>query len=83
MLALCWAVSKCKLFLTGLQNFTIVTDHNPVISIFNNHRLDELENPRLQRLKGRLMGYNFTETWVKRSKNDAPNALSRHPVHDP
>ena len=83
MLAVCWAVSKCKLFLTGLQHFTIVTDHNPLIPILNNHRLDELENPRLQRLKAQLMGYNFTATWVKGLNNDAPDALSRHPVHDP
>ena len=27
---------KCKLFLTGLQHFTIVTDHNPLIPILNN-----------------------------------------------
>ena len=83
MLAVCWAVSKCNLFLTGLQHFTIVTDHNPLIPILNNHRLDELENPQLQRLKTRLMGYNFTAHWVKGSKNDAPDALSRHPIQDP
>ena len=29
------------------------------------------------------MGYNFTATWVKGLKNDAPDALSHHPVHDP
>jgi len=51
MLAVCWAVSKCKLLLTCLQHFTINTDHNPLIPILNNHRLDKLENLRLQRLK--------------------------------
>ena len=51
MLTICWAVSKCKLFLTGLQHFTIITDHNPLIPILNNHCLDEIENPHLQRLK--------------------------------
>lgn len=83
MLAVCWAVSKCKLFLTGLQHFTIITDHNPLIPILNHHRLDEIENPRLQRLKMRLMAYNYTAQWLKGSKNDAPDALSRHPLHDP
>ena len=29
------------------------------------------------------MGYNFTSQWVKGSKNNAPDASSRHPVHDP
>ena len=83
MLAVCWGVSKCNLFLTGLQHFTIVTDHNPLIPILNNHHLDELENPRLQRLKIRFMGYNFKAHWVKGSKNDAPDALACHPVQDP
>ena len=45
ILAVCWAVCKCKLFLTGLQHFTVVTDHNPLIPILNNHQLDEVENP--------------------------------------
>ena len=84
MLAVCWAVSKiCKLFLIGLQNFTIVTDHNPLIPILNNRHLDELENARVQRLKMQLMGYNVIAIWIKGSKNDAPIALSHHLVHNP
>ena len=60
MLAVCWAVTKCRIFLAGLQHFLITTDHNPLIPILNTSRLDEVENPRLQRLKSRLMGYHFT-----------------------
>ena len=63
LLAVTWAVSKCKIFLMGLQHFHIVTDHNPLIPILNSHRLDEIENPRLQRLRTRLMAYNFTAVW--------------------
>ena len=29
------------------------------------------------------MAYNFTAQWLKGSKNDAPDALSCHPVSDP
>ena len=68
MLLVCWAVSKCRLFLIGLQTFTIIIDHNPLIPILNNHCLNELDNPRLQRLKMWLMGHTFTATWVKGSK---------------
>jgi len=78
MLAVCWAISKCKLFLSGLQYFTVITDHNPLIPILNNHRLDEIENPCLQRLKTRLMAYNFTAQWLNGANNNAPDALSRH-----
>ena len=44
MLDVCWAISKCKLFFSGLQHFTVITDHNPLIPILNNHHLDEIEN---------------------------------------
>ena len=53
-----------------MQNFQVVTDHNPllaVIPILNSHRLEEIENPRLQCLRTQLMGYNFTEIWRKGS----------------
>jgi len=83
LLAVAWAVTKCRIFLAGLQHFTVVTDHNPLISILNNRRLDEIENPRLQRLKSRLMGYNLTAKWIKGKGNNAPDALSRNPVLDP
>ena len=83
MLAVCWAILKCHTFLAGLQHFQVVTDHNPLIPILNSHRLDEIENPRLQRLRTRIMGYNFTAEWLKGSNNSAPDALSRNPVFNP
>ena len=83
MLAVSWAVIKCRVFLAGLPHFTVLTDHHPLIPILNNHRLDEIENPRLQRLKMKVMGYAFTAEWVKGAQNNAPDALSRNPVSDP
>ena len=67
---------------SGLPHFYVSTDHNPLISILNSRRLDEVENPRLQRLKVHLMGYNFTAQWTKDSNNSAPDALSCYPVSD-
>ena len=83
MLAVSWAIGKCRLFLAGLQHFQIITDHNPLISILNTRRLDEIENPRLQRLKARIMGYHFTVQCTKGCKHHAPDALSRHPSDVP
>jgi len=60
-----------------------VTDHNPLIPILNSHHLDEIVNPRLQHLRTRLMGYNFTAVWCKGSAHAAPDALSRHPILKP
>ena len=67
LLAVTWAIIKCKIFLAGLPHFTVLTDHHPLVPLLNNHRLDEIENPRLQRLKTKIMGYTFTAEWVKGS----------------
>ena len=48
LLAVAWGVSKCKMFLTGLQHFKVITDHNPLVPILNSHYLDKIENPRVQ-----------------------------------
>ena len=82
LLAVTWAIYKCHIFLAGLPHFTVVTDHRPLVSILNNHRL-EVVNPRLQRLKTRVMAYNFTAEWVKGALNSASDALSRFPVSSP
>ena len=56
----------------GMQYFDVITDHNPLISILNNHRLDEIDNPRLQRLRAKIMAFNFTVIWHKGATNQAP-----------
>ena len=71
-LAVAWAIKKCNIFLAGIDHFTVVT-----------HRLDEIENPRLQRLRTRLMAYNFTARWQKGSKHEAADALSCSPHSSP
>ena len=83
LLAVAWAVVKCHMFLGGLQHFTVVTDHNPLIPILNSHRLDEVENSQLQRLRTWLMAYNFTAKRCKGNVHAAPDALSHHPVLAP
>ena len=67
-------------FLAGLPHFDVIIDHKPLIPILNNHRLDEIENICLQRLRTKLMPYNFTATWLKGSDNAAADTLSHAPV---
>jgi len=88
MLAVSWAIMIFRLFLIGLQHFDVISDHNLLISIHLIDReptatMDEIENPRLQRLKAQIMGYNFTVQWTKGSNHHAPDALSCHPTRDP
>ena len=70
-------------FRRGLQHFTVITDHNPLILILNSHRLDEIENPRLQPLCTRIVAFNLTAEWCKGTQNQAPDALLCSLVDEP
>lgn len=83
MLAVVWAMSKCNLYLQGLQHFTVTTDHRPLIPILNHYSLDAVENPRLQRLKEKTSPYIFTAVWCAGRLLKVPDALSRAPVSHP
>ena len=83
LLAVVWAMAKCKFYLTGLQHFSLVTDHRPLVPILNNYSLDAIENPRLQRLKEKISAFIFTATWRPGKQLCIPDALSRSPVSKP
>ena len=55
MLAVVWAVEHFHLYLYGAQ-FTIITDHQPLIGIFRSHKAT---SARIDRWKLRLMPYNY------------------------
>ena len=60
MLVVAWAVKKCCIFLKGLSQFNIITDHRLLITILNKKHLGEIEDTCLQCLRMRLM--NTTST---------------------
>ena len=78
-----WVIQKRRLFLSGLSLFSIFTDHKPLIPILNSKQLDEIENPRLQRLRMKILEYSFTAWWIKGTANAGPYDLSRAPVSMP
>ena len=45
-LAIQWAVNKCEFYLRGLPDFKILTDHRPLVGLFQKS-LHQLENARL------------------------------------
>lgn len=78
-----WAIRKCRLYLSGLPNFTLMVDHQALVSILDKYTLDAIDNPKIQRLKERLSPYSFTTVWRKGKDHAIPDALSRAPVNDP
>ena len=83
MLAIVWAVKKCRRQLAGREHFSIITDHKPLLEIVNSKGLSDIENPRLQRLKESLIPYSFTLSWKKGKDHAIPDALSRAPAEIP
>ena len=77
-LAINHAIKKWKFYLHGKDNFTVITDHKPLLGILN-YNLDNLDNPRLQRMREKIMGYNFQIEWIAGKSNLIADALSRNP----
>ena len=50
LVAVVWALKKCKMYLLGFPHFQLVVDLKPLVSILNDRTLNTIENPRIQRL---------------------------------
>jgi DNA-binding protein Fis len=77
--AIAWAVNNCRHYLIGCPTFTVYTDHRPLVGIFEKDMTD-IDNPRLVRLREKLLGYNFNVEWINGKANAAADALSRSPI---
>ena len=77
-----FAGDKCSFYLKGAPTFTVVTDHKPLEGIFKKDLFD-IGNPRLQRIREKLLEYNFSVTWVPGKSHLIADALSRAPLFAP
>ena len=82
MLAVVWALHKCRLYLSGTK-FEIVTDHRPLVPVLNSYSLDQIGNPRLLCLRLKVQSFQFHVSWRKGTENVFADALSRNPVDIP
>ena len=58
----------------------MATDHKPLLGTFSDRNLEQVESPRLRRLKEKTKMYDFTMIHVPARKHAGPDALSRNPV---
>ena len=79
MLGISWAIKKCRIFLAG-TSFSVITDHKPLISIINRKSMNEVHNPRVQRLLEKVAGYDFSVSWTPGKTHRIADALSRAPT---
>ena len=59
-----------------------MVDHKPLVKIFGDRLLDDIENTRLFRLKQKTLPWKFTIHWRPGKSNHFSDAVSRHPTED-
>ena len=79
-LAITWGLEQTKYFTMGCDKLTVATDHKPLVKIYGDRTLDEIQNTRLFRLKQRALPWYFGTIHVPGKTNLAPDATSRHPA---
>ena len=82
-LAVVKALRKARYFVLGCDNLIVVTDHKPLLKVFGNRKLEDLDNPRLLSLKEKTLIYRFKMIHIPGKYNKIPDATSRYPSTPP
>ena len=77
-----FAMTKCLFCLKGLPHFKVATDHKPLEGVFKKD-LFEVNNPRLQRIREKLLPYTFILKWMAGKGHHFADALSHAPLFHP
>jgi len=78
-LAVAWALEQTRYFTMGCDDLKVIVDHKPLTKIFGDRRLDEIDNPRLFRLKCRTLMWRFEIQYQRGESNPFADAMSRYP----
>ena len=81
--AISWSIRKCRFYLLAHPPFfKVLSDHRPLSYMFA-EPIGNLDNPRLYRIRQKVMGYNFIVTYLQGKDQTIADPLSRHAVDDP
>lgn len=73
-----WCLQNARLFLLGCPNLCLITDYRPLVKLLGNRALTDVRNPRLLKLKEKILQFRFTIKYLP-GKNSAADFLSRYP----
>ena len=79
LLGIVWSIDYFKYYSYG-KNFTVVTDHQALLSILKEHRSKKLYNSGLSRWIDRLLPYNFTIEHIPGAKMGLVDYTSGNPL---
>ena len=78
-LAVVMSLYKARYFVLGCQDLTVAVDHLPLLKVFGDRKLEEIENHRLTRLKEKALYSNFNMVHVPGRLHKGADAMSRFP----
>ena len=73
------ALHKARYFVLGCEKLTVATDHKPLLKVFGDRQLCELENPRLTILKEKAMYFRLDMVHVQMCMGGFTKALMQCP----
>jgi hypothetical protein len=72
-----------KYYTLGCKELYVATDHKPLVGIFDNKNLADIDNKRLARLKEKTNRWKFTTVYNPGESQQAADAISRcKPLHN-
>jgi hypothetical protein len=79
-LAVADALERTRYFTLGCDDLIVAVDHQPLLKILGDRKLEDIKNPRLFNLKEKTLPFKFKIVHIPGKKNLATDALSRHPT---
>lgn len=80
LLAVAEALEKTRYFTLGSPDLTLGVDHKPLLGILNDDDISKIKNPRIRRLKERILQWAFNVKYVPGKMLGGTDALSRYGV---
>ena len=78
-LAVAYGLNQCRMFVLGSPDLIVAVDHKPLTKILNDRSLDNIENPRLLRLKEKTLQFEYKIIHIPGSSNTTADMMSRYP----
>ena len=79
-LAVAWALDKARHFVLGCNDLIVATDHNPLLKVLGDRKMEDIKNPRLYNLKEKTLPFLFRITHVPGKATSPPTACPGTPL---
>ena len=79
-LAVADALERTRYFVLGCDDLIVAVDHQPLLKVLGDRKLEDIKNPRLLNLKEKTLPFKFKLIHIPGKRHLATDAISRHPT---